>query len=157
MKLLQNLLTVSFFALLTACGGGEKTEEKKDTLQTEEPKIEEKTEEPKMELTEDAKMLVKKWQMVSFTHTDGKKEDNIDDAFLELNEDGSFIEIFKGQTIATGKWMLSEDKKSLTFKHETGEFKDREKKEEVKEMGAEKLVTSDDDGKMIETYVPAKK
>jgi hypothetical protein len=151
---------ITFLAFLVACGGNTTTDEKKDTTQEakdDKKEVEKKEAEPKFELTEDAKMIAKKWQMTEMTHVDKSKEKTKDNKFfLDLKPDGTYTEMAGTKTIETGKWLLAADKKSITFIRESGEFNGSKKVEEIKEFSATKLVTVDNDGKMTETFEPAK-
>lgn len=165
LKLFTLAVTITFF---TACTTEKKIEENKTNdsaeIKKEEPEVKEieetKAEEDTIKVdmsSKEAKILAKNWAMTAFTHTDGRKQDNITNASIELKEDGTFDEKFKGQSIATGKWMLADNNKNLVLKHLTGNMKDKIEKLGIKELKDDKLVTVDDDGKMTETYIPAAK
>lgn len=167
-KLTYTLMFLAMFGFMAACGGGEsdtETEETSDSTSTEETTSTEAEEENTQAVddeeseaalnSETAQKLARKWQMIAYSHTDGRSEEGLEGDFLVLNADGSFSEVFKGKEVASGKWSLSEDEKQLILKHETGEFLGKESKMTIQEVSAEKLVTVDDEGKMTETFVAA--
>ncbi|MCS6821818.1 MAG: hypothetical protein NZ551_08105 [Microscillaceae bacterium] len=160
MKIFNIFLVACIFSFAVACGSKkneEKQEEaKQETKESQEEKKESASSKPDMNVAE-VKMLVKKWALKSIVHKDGKKEENIDNAFLELKEDGTFVEFFAGKEVATGNWELSADKKTFTLIHKTGPeattLKDGREKSAIKELTDNKFVTEDEN---IETYEPAK-
>lgn len=166
MKLISQFSFFILLLLVFACGGGStETENKTEDSTKTDTKVEEKKEEAKdtaqFVLTEEAKVFVNNWKLDAYTHADGKSEKNIQGAFLNLMEDGTFKELFNEKIIASGNWMVSQDKKSLTLMHKTGKYKEEFGKEEekftIKEISATKLTTVDDGGKMTETYLVEKK
>jgi hypothetical protein len=167
MKLLQTLLLAGTFAMLTACGGGsgetktEDTTAKTEAKEEATEKKEEAKEEAKFELTDDVKPFVNKWKLSEVTHMDGKTEKVKEEGYLELKEDGTFNELFGKNVIASGNWMASKDKKTLTLMHKSGDYKSKMGREEepftVKEISADKLATVDEGGKMTEIFVAEKK
>ena len=162
MKLLQNLLLSALFLFLVACGGGDTTTEDTTEENTEETTNEETTEESTEETSEEAgldlenedvKMLINRWKMTAYTHTDGKKEEGIENAYLVLKEDGTFEELFNANVIASGSWSYDAEGKEISMIHETGELKGDNEKFTVEEISAEQMITKDDEGKMTETWV----
>ncbi|MDX2305721.1 MAG: hypothetical protein NW226_23140 [Microscillaceae bacterium] len=162
MKLIQNLLLNTLFLFLVACGGGGSTTDTTDSTQNNEDSTAEEanSEETSQKVVtidvenEDVKMLIKRWKMTEYTHTDGKSEKNIKGAFLVLKEDGTFEELFNANVIASGKWSFEVEGKVISLMHETGEMKGDNEKLTVKELTADKLITLDDEGKMTETWMP---
>ncbi len=162
MKILQILFLFSFVTCVVACGGGtETTTTETDTTSTEATSTDDTTpevEEPEAPSgpdmsDEDVSTLARKWQLTAFTHIDGQKEENIEGDFLYLNEDGSYTEIVKLDTIV-GTWDLDKTEgKVLMLKPTTGKFAGQTEKLAIEELSAEQMITSDDDGKMTETFV----
>ncbi len=160
MKLMRNILLIALFPLLFACGGGEDTStyetedstttasevEEEETVAVGDTTVEER------ELSEVEQKFVKKWQMTSFVHEDGRKEEGLSGDYLNLMEDGTYEEIFKDNVVATGNWKVEEG--TLVLNHETGEFMGTQEKLVVKEITEDKLITEDDEGKMTETFTP---
>ncbi len=174
MKYLNNLLIATILLACFACGGGGETESKEGEISTDSTEqttgdetknsnTEESEDKTTVEISEDAKPFVKKWAMISYTDTEGKSKDKIDNAFLELADDGTFTELFSGKEIASGTWNVEKEgeKMLLVLTHKKGEMASQlsegKEKLNIKEFSAEKMVTVDDGGKMTETFVPAKK
>lgn len=171
MKKLSILFTLFIFSVVTlsSCDSEEKSESDTDTTKaaTEEVTEEEtSTEETSTEeepaavvLSEEAKPFAKEWAMTSFTNTEGKSQDGIDNAFLTLGEDGKFKETFSGKEIASGTWDIIKegDVQVLVLTHLKGEMatqlQEGKEKLSIKEFSTEKMITSDDDGKMTETFM----
>ncbi|NJL12689.1 MAG: hypothetical protein HC913_06650 [Microscillaceae bacterium] len=163
---IQLLIALVLCWSLMACGGGEKATNNADSTQADTAEANKTTEatevsEESPELSEEAQPFVKKWSMTSFSHNDGRKEENISNRILNLKEDGTFEEFFNKRVIASGTWNVSKEgeRQMLVLTHKTGEMstelKDGEEKLTVKEISADKMITEDDGGKMSETFVPA--
>ena len=140
-------VTALSFAL-TACGGDAPKDEKKDEKPTE--KVEDKKSEPEKAeaLTEEGKKIAKTWMLKEIVHLDGKKD--APNGVFKLNADGTFEELIGGKQVASGTWNLKD--KVLSMKHLTGDLKEQIEKLTIKEATDKKLVTTDLDGKMTETY-----
>jgi hypothetical protein len=167
----NTFLIVFFFVSISTFSCSNKETLEKDTETTvidKEDESETETETPEVEvvtveLSEEAKPFAKEWAMKSFTHTDGKVQDNIDNSFLTLGEDGKFVELFSTKEVATGTWNIMKEGNSqvLVLTHTSGDMvtKLREGKEKlmIKEISADKMVTADNGGKMTETFMVVKK
>ncbi|GAB4404392.1 MAG: hypothetical protein OHK0053_29910 [Microscillaceae bacterium] len=162
---IQLLIALALCWSLTACGGGENATETSDSTQADTAKAKETPEEVEAPeetpaLTEEAQAFVKQWSLISFSHADGRKEENISNRILDLKADGTFEELFNKKVIASGTWNVSKEgeQQMLILVHKTGEMaselKNGEEKITVKEISADKMVTEDDGGKMTETFVP---
>lgn len=171
MKFLNGILIVAVFALVTACGGGAKTEntEGTDSAKTETASTENKNEETtKAEETQAPQAILTslKWQMsleaamasipeeekAKMTEEDKKKmEEMVKMITMQFNADGSYI---AGKGEEKGTWTLSEDGKTLTTKDSKG----KEDVLTVKELAAEKLVLEKKEGEKTEEIIliPAK-
>ncbi len=175
MKYLNNFLLMALLMSLLACGGSTETDTNTDSTSTDSSTEQSNTESTPdnsnteesenmttVEISEDAKPFVKKWAMTSYTDTEGKSQDNIDNAFLELADDGTFVELFSGKEIASGTWNVEKEGEAmvLVLTHKKGEMASQlsegKEKLNIKEFSAEKMITVDDGGKMTETFVPAK-
>ena len=163
MKLLQNLLLSALFLFLVACGGADTTTTEESTEETTEATenteettetTEETAETNSLDLeNEDIKMLINRWKMTAYTHTDGKSEEGIEGAYLVLKEDATFEELFNTNVIASGSWSYDAEGKELSLIHETGELKGDNEKFAIEELSAGEMITKDDEGKMTETWV----
>lgn len=173
MKYLNHFLLLALLMSCFACGGSTETNTDTDSTKTDsteqtpeeattESNTEETANETTVELSEEAKPFVKKWAMTSYTDTQGKTQDNIDNAFLELADDGTFVELFSGKEIASGTWNIEKEGEGmvLVLTHKKGEMASQlsegKEKLNVKEFSPEKMITVDDGGKMSETFVPVK-
>ena len=137
---------------MASCGGEAPKTEKEPEKEAAKEKTDDKPQTPKAaELTEEAKKIAKKWTLKEITHADGKKEKAKSNSILDLKADGTFTELFAGKEVATGTWQVTG--KDFVMTHLTGAMAaQKTEKLSIKEATDKKLVTSDDEGKMTESY-----